>query len=84
MRNRWTVRINANALRSIYRIGRGVVAKLTETIDGLELDPIPAEATLLQGHDNTYELKVIGYVISYELMSASQTIRVLSVDLAAD
>lgn len=84
MRSRWTVRINAHALRSIYRIGRGVVAKLTETIDGLELDPVPAGATPLHGRENTYELKVVGYVISYELLSTSQTIRILSVDTTAD
>jgi mRNA-degrading endonuclease RelE of RelBE toxin-antitoxin system len=84
MRRRWTVYVNANALRAIYGIGRGVVATITDTIDGLSLNPIPDNAIAIHGLQNTYELKAVGYIISYQLNGESQTIRVLSVDAMID
>lgn len=75
----WQVIIARKAERTLKRLPRDVVQRLSAAIDALSADPRPEGSRKLAGFDNLYRVRVGGWRIIYTIEDDRLLVLVLTV-----
>jgi mRNA-degrading endonuclease RelE of RelBE toxin-antitoxin system len=75
----WTISVDARAVRGLYALPRGVAGQVTDALEALRSDPIPADVEPVEELQNTYQLAVADHIVEYEVVAEKRLIKVLNV-----
>jgi mRNA-degrading endonuclease RelE of RelBE toxin-antitoxin system len=75
----YTVRMGRNALAALYKIERGEVAEVTQTIGSLRRNPRPSGARGIDERPGTFTVSTGGHVVIYEIDDSRREVLVIFV-----
>lgn len=75
----YTIIAKPAAITGLHRLERGIAGTVSEKIDRLRTDPIPADAEVIPFTVNMYRIRVLDRAVEYQVDHAQRVINLLSV-----
>lgn len=70
------LRLHPDLFRTLCKMPRAATENVWKVLRGLEEDPHPEGAQQVEGHENTYEIRVGQYRVVYEVFDEENALRV--------
>ena len=78
---RLTLRLHRDVVGTLYKMPREATEDAWKVLRGLEENPTPEASSLVEGLQDTYQIRTDGYRIVYEILEEENVVKILRLHL---